>query len=361
MDLALPQTDDPARRAARGRFVAELIAQLERIPGVRRVGATGALPMDGGHPDGMFLLMEDDGQPITFERLETLFQQKEAVGVADFCPVSEGYFQTLGVPLVRGRLFDGGDGPGTPHVAVISESLARARWGREDPIGRTIQFGNMDGDLRLIRIVGIVGDTHEYGLDSPPRPTVYINVLQRSRPFLSVAMRLDTDEPAPAVAAAARSILGRLDPELPARFRSLDEVVSASLGPRRFHAILIACFGAAALVLATTGVFGVTAYSVSRRTREIGVRAALGAEPSALRRLIVAQGLRAVLPGVAAGIAASLALTRTLESLLFGVTPTDPSTLAGTSLLLLAVGLLACYVPARRATKVDPVVALRQE
>jgi predicted permease len=359
MDIALPSVEEPGRKAAQGRFFADLIAELERLPGVQRVGATGGLPLDGGHPDGMFLLMEEDGQPMTFERLHALFQQKERVGVADYCPVSEGYFQTLGIPLVRGRLFDERDGAGAPHVGVISESLARERWPDQDPIGRTIQFGNMDGDLRLITIVGIVGDTHEYGLDSPPRPTVYANLLQRPRSFVSVAMRLDTDTQP--VAAAARSILQRLDPELPARFRTLRQVLSASIAPRRFNVILIACFGAAALVLATTGVFGVIAYSVSRRTREIGVRAALGAEASDLRLMIVRQGLRTILPGVAIGVAASLALTRTLESLLFGVTPTDPLTLAGMTLLLVAAGLLACYVPARRATKVDPVVALRQE
>jgi predicted permease len=359
MDIALPWVEDPGRRAAQGRFFADLIAELERLPGVRRVGATSGLPLDGGHPDGMFLLMEEDAQPMTFERLNALFQQKERVGVADYCPVSEGYFQTLGIPLVRGRLFDARDGAGAPHVGVITESLARERWPGQDPIGRTIQFGNMDGDLRLITIVGIVGDTHEYGLDSPPRPTVYVDLLQRPRSSVSVAMRLDTDTQG--VAAAARSILQRLDPELPARFRTLRQVLSASIAPRRFNVILIACFGAAALVLATTGVFGVIAYSVSRRTREIGVRAALGAEASDLRLMIVRQGLRTVLPGVAIGIAASLALTRTLESLLFGVTPTDPLTLAGMTLLLVAAGLLACYVPARRATKVDPVVALRQE
>jgi len=326
---------------------------------VRRVGATSGLPLDGGHPDGMFLLMEEDGQPMTFPRLQALFQQKERVGVADYCSVSEGYFQTLGIPLVRGRLFDERDGAGAPHVGVISESLARERWPGQDPIGHTIQFGNMDGDLRLITIVGIVGDTHEYGLDSPPHPTVYVNLLQRPRSFVSVAMRLDTGTP-PA-AAAAQSILHRLDPELPARFRTLGQVLSASIAPRRFNVILVACFGAAALVLATTGVFGVIAYSVSRRTREIGVRAALGAEASDLRLMIVRQGLKTILPGVALGIAASLVLTRTLESLLFGVAPTDPLTLAGMTLLLVAAALLACYVPARRATKVDPVVALRQE
>jgi predicted permease len=359
MDVALPWAEDPGQKAAQGRFFATLIEELERVPGVRRVGATSRLPMDGGHPDGMFLVMADDGLPLTWERLAPLFQRKERIGVADYCAVSEGYFHALGIPLVRGRLFDARDGADKPHVAVIGESLARERFAHQDPIGLTIQFGNMDGDLRLLNVVGIVADTHEYGLDAPPRPTVYVNLLQRPRSAVSVAMRLDTDtQPA---AAAARSVLRRLDPELPVRFRTLSQVLSASLSPRRFNAILVACFGATALLLATSGVFGVMAYSVSRRTREIGVRTALGAGASDLRRMIVGQGLRAILPGVAIGIAGSLALTRTLESLLFGVTATDPLTFACVTLLLVAAGLLASYVPARRATRVDPVLALRQE
>jgi predicted permease len=359
MDVALPWAETPEQKAEQGRFFAGLIAELERVPGVRRVGATGGLPLDGGHPDGMFLLMEDDGQSMTFERMGALFQRKELVGVADYCPVSEGYFQTLGIPLVRGRLFGASDGPDTPHVGVISASLARERWAGEDPIGRTIQFGNMDGDMRLIRIVGIVGDTHEYGLDSPARPTVYVHLLQRPRARVSVAMRLATD--AQPVAAAAGGILRRLDPELPVRFRTLQQVLADSLAPRRFNVVLVACFGAAALVLATTGVFGVVACSVSRRTREIGVRAALGASASDLRRMILGQGLRTILPGVAVGVVGALALARTLRSMLFGVSPADPLTLAGVTLLLVGSALLACYLPARRATRVDPVVALRQE
>jgi ABC-type antimicrobial peptide transport system permease subunit len=217
----------------------------------------------------------------------------------------------------------------------------------------------MDGDLRLITVVGIVGDTHEYGLDVPPRPTVYVNLLQRPRPAISVAMRVTT-EPG-AITSAARGILQRLDPEIPTRVRTLAQVSSAALGPRRFNVILIGFFAVIALLLATTGVFGVMAYAVSRRTREIGVRAALGATAADVRQMIVGQGLRTILVGVAIGIFGAFALTRTVASLLFGVTPTDPLTFGGVTLLLVGAGLLACYVPARRATRVDPVVALRHE
>src|SRR5213594_997269 len=164
-----------------------------------------------------------------------------------------------------------------------------------------------------------------------------------------------------AVASAARGILQDLNPEIPARFRTFSQVYSAALGSRRFNLILIGFFGIASLLLATAGVFGVMAYSVSRRTREIGVRVALGAGSRDVLRMILGQGLRTVFLGVAIGLAGSLVLTRTLESLLFGVTPTDPLTLAGVILLLVSAALLACYIPARRATLADPMVALRDE
>ena len=315
--------------------------------------------MDAGLPDGMFLLVSQNEIPKTTEGLGAMFQQKERIGNADFCVATDGYFQVLGIPLIRGRIFDGRDGANSPHVAVISESLARDRWPNQDPIGHTIEFGNMDGDLRLLTIVGIVGDTHEYGLDVPPRPTVYVNLFQRSRSAITLTVLSDADTQS--VASGAREILQDLNPEIPARFRTFSQVYSASLGSRRFNVILIGFFGIVALLLATAGVFGVMAYSVSRRTREIGVRVALGAASGDVLRMILSQGLRTIFIGVAIGIAGSLALTRTVASLLFGVTATDPLTFGGVTLLLVGVALLACFIPARRATKVDPMVALRYE
>src|SRR5579859_160815 len=359
MDISLPWTDDPKIKAAQGIFFSNLIDHLRQIPGVRQVGATSGLPMDGGLPDGMFLLMTQNEIPKTMDGFGPLFRQKERIGNADFCVATDGYFQVLGIPLIRGRIFDQRDAANSPHVAVISESLARDRWPTQDPIGHTIEFGNMDGDLRLLTIVGIVGDTHEYGLDAPPRPTVYVNLFQRPRAAITLTMLSDTGTRL--VTSAARGILQDLDPEIPARFRTLSQVYSASLGSRRFNVILIGFFGMVALLLATAGVFGVMAYSVSRRTREIGVRVALGAGSGEVLRMMMGQGLRTILIGVAVGIAGSLALTRTVESLLFGVAPTDPLTFAGVTLLLIVAALLACFIPARRATKVDPMVALRYD
>jgi predicted permease len=359
MDVSLPWVEDPKAKANQGIFYSNLIDRLKQIPGVRKVGAISNLPMEGGLPDGTFLLMTQNEVPKNFDGFGALLQQKERLGIADFGVATDGYFQVLGIPLIRGRIFDEHDGPDSPHVAVISESLARDRWPGQDPIGHTIEFGNMDGDLRLLTIVGIVGDIHDYGLDAPPRPTVYVNLFQRPRSEITITMLSDADTPS--VTSAERRILQDLNPEVPPRFRTFSQVYSASLGSRRFNVILIGFFGITALLLATAGVFGVMAYSVSRRTREIGVRIALGASSGDVLRMVLGQGLRTIFIGVAIGIAGSLALTRTVESLLFGVTATDPLTFGGVTLLLVGAALLACFIPARRATKVDPLVALRYE
>jgi putative ABC transport system permease protein len=368
MDVSLPWPDwkDSATRASQGIFFGDLVERLQQIPGVRRVGATSGLPLDGGLPNGEFLIMRPDEAPKTPDTLEemshlfdSLFRQKERLGDADFCLATQGYFQSLAIPLLRGRIFDESDGPDSANVAVISESLARERWPGQDPIGQSIEFGNMDGDLRLLTIVGIVGDVRDYGVDAPPRPTVYADLLQRPHPAVTITMLTDADTRL--VTSVARGILHELNPDIPPSFRTFSQIYSASLGSRRFNLVIIGFFGVVALLLATAGVFGVMAYSVSRRTREIGVRVALGASSRDVLTMILGQGLRTILVGIAIGIAGAMALTRTVKSLLFGVTATDPLTFAAMILLLVATALLACYIPARRAAKVDPMVALRYE
>ena len=368
MDVNLPWLDwaDTKGKAGQAIFFAQLIERLKQIPGVHQVGAMNGLPMNGGLPDGMFLLMTPDELPKIPDTLDEmsrefdiLFKQKDRQGNAEFGVATSGYFQTLGIPLLRGRLFDDRDTPDSPHAAVISESLARARWPGQDPIGQTIEFGNMDGDIRLLTVVGIVGDVHQYGLDTPAPPTVYVNLFQRPEPWMTITMLADADRQQ--VTATACRILAELDPEIPPRFRTFSQIYSASLGSRRFNVVLIAFFGIVALLLATAGVFGVMAYSVTRRTREIGVRVALGARSHDVLTMILSQGMRTILIGLIIGLVGSLALTRTLSSLLFGITATDPLTFAAVIALLVAAALLACYIPARRATKVDPMVALRYE
>jgi putative ABC transport system permease protein len=360
MDVSLPSLMDSNAKAGQALFFSRLIEAIKQIPGVRKVGAASALPlMEGGLPDGQFVLATQNEAPKTMDDLLAMSRPKSRVGSADFCVATGGYFQVLGIPLIRGRIFDERDSGNAPHVAVISESLAREQWPNQNPIGHTIEFGNMDGDLRLLTIVGIVGDIHEYGLDAPPRPTVYVNLYQRPRAAMSLTILSDADTQS--VASAARGILQNLDPEAPAKFRTFSQIYAASLGSRRFNVVLLGFFGITALLLATSGVFGVMAYSVSRRTREIGVRVALGAATGDVLKLILGQGLRTIFIGVVIGCAGALVLTRTVKSLLFGVTATDPLTFGGVTLLLVGAALVACYIPARRATKVDPTVALRYD
>jgi len=342
------------------------VDRLRKIPGVRNAGAATGLPMAGGLANGEFEIMRPDEQPKTPATLDglshlfdALFSDKERGGTADYCAATEGYFATLGIPLIKGRTFADSDGPDTQHVAVISESLARERWPGQDPIGHTIEFGNMDGDLRLLTIVGIVGDVHEYGLDQPARPTVYGDLFQRPLPFVTLTMLSDSNPST--ITPAAREILHQMNPDIPPKFETFSHVYSESLGSRRFNVLLVGVFAAVALMLASAGVFGVMAYSVSRRTREIGVRVALGASSQNVLAMILGQGLRTVLIGVVIGVAGSFALTRAIQSLLFGVSASDPLTFMAVIVLLIAIALLACYIPARRAAKVDPMVALRYE
>src|SRR5437660_3443323 len=193
MDVSLPWVEDTKAKAGQGIFFSRLIERLKQIPGVQKVGATSGLPMDGGLPEGMFLLMTQNEIPKTVDGFGPLLQQKERLGIADFCVATDGYFQALGIPLIRGRIFDERDGADVPHVAVISESLAQDRWPNQDPIGHTIEFGNMDGDPRLLTIVGIVGDIHDYGLDAPSRPTVYVTLLQRPRAAITYTILIDAE------------------------------------------------------------------------------------------------------------------------------------------------------------------------
>jgi predicted permease len=359
MDLAMPDSEDPNATARLSSFYLDLFARLRAMPGVEGVAAANAVPLTGDLPDGLFAVIPPRDTPRTMDDIRDLFQQKERLGTADYCAASPTYFQTLGIPLVRGRLFDERDTANAPHVAVISESLARARWPNADPIGATVEFGNMDGDLRLITIVGIVGDTHQYGLEQPPRPTMYVNLMQRPKFSSTVVLRSNSDPGA--IIAAARTVLREVAPELPPRFRTFAQIYATSLGARHFNLTLVAVFAGTALALAIAGIYGVLTYSVTQRRKEIGVRVALGATPHQVFRIILGQGLTTTAIGVSIGIVAAIGLTRTIESWLFGVTATDPLTFAGVVGLLGVVATLACYLPARRATETDPIEALRQD
>jgi putative ABC transport system permease protein len=279
--------------------------------------------------------------------------------MAEYRAASEGYFETMGIPLVRGRLFEAGDDAEAPHVALVSQALVREKWPNEDPLGKLIQFGNMDGDLRLLRVVGIVGDVLHGGLDAPSRATIYTNA--RQRPPSDYSIVIGFDRGGAALTASTREALRQILPEVPPRFRAIEEVVSESLADRRFNAVLLGAFGASALVLAVLGIYGVVAYGVTERTREIGLRMALGARPGDVLGLVVGQGSRLVVLGLAVGLVLAIGLTRLLSSLLFQVGAADPLTYGALVLVLGGIALLACYLPARQASRVDPMVSLRYE
>jgi putative ABC transport system permease protein len=349
-------------RRGRARFLSELLTQLRQIPGVQEVGGAGSLPLTEGLADGTYVMMAPDDQPPrSMEDFEQWFHNTARTGHADYCPASEGYFRALGIPLLRGRLFDDRDTMDAPHVAVISQALAQEKWANEDPIGHTIEFGNMDGDLRPLTIVGVVGDVREDSLEKPSGPIVYVNYRQRPGATYRFNAVMRTAIDPSAVISSARSIVRALDPNVPPVFGTLTEISRLSLKARRFNLMLLGAFAGTALLLAVAGLYGVMAYSVSRRTGELGTRIALGATPANVLRLVLRQGLVTALIGVAIGIGGAFVLTRTLRSFLFGLSPTDPVTFAAVALLLVFVALLACYFPARRASEVDPIEALRYE
>lgn len=280
--------------------------------------------------------------------------------MADYVSASPAYFQVMGIALVRGRLFSVDDTATTQPVALISEALARRYFPHADPLGRRLIFGFPPNGNVPRKIVGVVGDIHDVSLQKEPGPMMYVPFAQE--PFWGAEIVVKSRRSAADIAAAIRTETHNIDPGLPvAKVETLPQAMSASLAEPRFRMQLLVVFGAIALVLATVGIYGVISYSVSRRTREIGVRMALGASPASLRRLILWESAKMAIFGLAAGIPAALALTRFLSSMLFAVTPADPLTFFSVALLLTIVALAAAYFPARRAMRIDPMKALRCE
>jgi len=274
--------------------------------------------------------------------------------------ITPQFFTTLGISLLKGRDFTADDHMQAPNVAIISEALARRYWPNEDPLGKRLREEGADNPW--VSVVGVVADVKYRGLPNNPitDPDVYFPLLQRPTNTLSLAVRTANDPNS--LTAAIRSELQKLDPNLPFyNVTTMAQLVANQTTQSRFSAWLLGIFGALALVLSAVGIYSVMAYAVEQSTREIGVRMALGAQPRDVLKLVIGQGMALALIGVALGLVAAVALTRTIENLLFGVSATDPVTFAALALLLMLVALLACYVPARRATRVDPMVALRSE
>ena len=342
----------------------DILARLGAIPGAEFVGLSGAVPVAAGDnlADGGFLILNGQKSPANFEEWDRIAQNPSQVGHALYCVAGEGYFRTLGIPLIRGRMFGDQDDLNSPNVAVISQSLARQQWPNRDPIGQIINFGNMDGNLKPQTIVGVVGDVRAEGLDRPPSSIIYVDYRQRGMNANSsptIVMR--SAAPAAEIVSAARGIFYDLAPDAPVKFSTFADEMGGWLADRRFLLFLVGLFAAVALLLATVGIYGVIAFSVTRRTQEIGIRMSLGAPRNKILRLVLNQGARMAALGVLIGLAASLAITRLISTLLFGISATDPLTFVSVAALLSVVALLASYIPARRATRVDPLVALRYE
>jgi putative ABC transport system permease protein len=264
----------------------------------------------------------------------------------------------MGIPLVAGRFFTPADTANATKVVIVNQELAREFWPAQNAVGQRISFDGSTGPWR--EIAGVVGDIKQHALWRSSAPMVYVPYAQDPWTFMSLVVR-SRYKPEALVSSVRHAVLN-VDKNQPLfSVRTMRQVVSLSIGVRRFNTLLLGLFALLALILALVGIYGVISYSVSQRTHEIGIRMALGAERSDVLKMVVGQGLKLALVGVAIGIVGALALTQFLSSLLYGVKPTDPLTFIAVSLILIVVALLACYIPARRASKVDPMIALRYE
>lgn len=333
------------------RFESTLLERLQSLPGVRAVAAVNVLPLSGQNN----FPTERDGHP------------DETIGGMEVRLVTPAYFAAMATPILRGRSFTPADTAAAPPVILINETLARRWWPRANPLGDRVVVGRFQGrDLAELQespreVVGVVADTKTVYLKEPPRPTVYLPSAQA--PWYDFGMnwvvRADLSA---GFAGLLRQTIADIDPrQRVERLRTMDEIVASTTAESRFDAWLFAIFAALALLLTSIGVYGLLSFSVARRTREIGARMALGASRAGVLRLVLKQGLTLTAIGLLLGLAGALALSRSLSTLLYGVRPTDPLSFLAAAALLLAVGAVASYLPARRATKVDPVVALRYE
>ena len=360
LDMSPSVPEGPAGQRERVRLYDEITSRLSALPGVSAVGGVNAFPLTGGnHANGTFVIMGRPDEQLDMAQLPALMKDPSRSGDAEFRVAGPGYFKAMNIPVVRGRVFEDRDGPAAPHVGVISASLAKAKWPNEDPIGKIIQYGNMDGDLHPFTVVGVVGDVREASLADQPRPTFYADYRQRPGQAREFYFVVTGSAPPEAIIPSARRIVSDLRPDVPPRFRTIRTVVSESVADRRFVLLLVGVFGAAAMLLATLGVYSVIAYVVTQRRQEIGVRVALGAQSADVLGMVLRQGFTLAFVGIGIGTVAALFVGRLLSRFLFGVAPNDPVAFGGVILVLAVVALVASFVPALRATRVDPMTALR--
>lgn len=359
LDAAIPYENGAEGTRRRVAFYQQLMARLRVIPGVTNVGAASGVPLIGGNSDGAFIIMSRLDEQFHMEDIPKFMRDPSRSGQANFLVVDGNYFEAMNIPLVRGRTFGRGDVESAPHVALISASLAKAKWPNDNPIGKIIQFGNMDGDLRPFTVVGVVGDVRDQSLATEPTPTFYAYQPQRQNAAANLHVVLQVaGDPTPVIA-AARSAVRDLRPDIPPVLRTMETVVAASVGDRRFALMLVGVFGAAALLLATLGVYSVISYLVAQRRQEIGIRIALGAQRGDVLHLVLRQGAMLAIVGIVVGAVGAVFVTRLLKGLVYGVSTTDPLAFGGVIVLLTVVALLASWIPAQRAARVDPMNVLR--
>ena len=348
MSMSLPQENLYYGPPAHPQFVHDLQEHVGSIPGVVSVSAVSTLPIGGGRA-GRGFVIEGQADPGT--------ENQPNGNYTVICP---NYFQTMGIKLISGREFTEQDSQTAPGVIVINAAMAKQFWPDEDPLGKRIKIGSFNSDSPWLTIVGIAQDVRQGGLDQQPRRELFRPYSQAAWPVMTVVVR--TASSPGAFINPIKQALARVEPDRAASgIRTMDEVIYDSLGSRRFPMLLLLAFSVVALTLAAVGIAGVVSFSVSQRTREIGIRMALGARKGHVIGLVLNRSMRAAVIGVVVGLGASYALTRFLTGLLYEVKPMDPVVLGSVTLILAGVALIACYLPARRATKVDPMIALRYE
>jgi putative ABC transport system permease protein len=341
-----PKYEEMERRSA---FYTDLINRVQSLAGVRSAAVTSNLPL---YRQGNSISIGIEGRPAPPPGQELIVVTRI---------ISPGYFDTMSIPLLRGRQLTEQDTETTPNVVVISETMARRYWPGEDAVGKRIALGRIRSAEDWVQVVGMVKDVRQFELNAEPKPQMYLTYRQAGF-FDSRDLVVKTDVDPASMAATVRKAVWEIDKDQPvSNIQTMEEILADSIARQRFSMLLLAIFAVVALVLAGVGIYGVMSYSVAQRTHEIGIRMALGAQTGAVLKLAVGYGMKLVLAGLVIGLIAAFALTRVMSTLLFGVTATDPTTFTLISLLLIAVAALASYVPARRATRVNPIIALRYE
>jgi len=333
-------------------FFSDVLGRVESLPGVRSAGLSDSLPLSPYRIRMMLSMQRLTGRAVLSDSAPVMMSR---------IVVSPGYFYTLGIPVLQGRTFTDHDDANAPKVAVVNEALARHLWPGENPVDKQLPLGGPGSNgPQPTTVLGVVGDTRHEGLNQDIEGEIYVPYLQEASPSMQLAVRTAT-QPTSLVSAVRAQVMAVDSSEPIYHVSTMEQTLSDSLAPRRFNMLLLGIFAGLALALATVGIYGVMAFSVAQRTHEIGIRMALGAERRDVLSLIVRDALTLTLIGVVFGVAGAWALTRFLTSFLFNVRSTDPATFVVVSAVLIAVSMLASYIPARRATCVDPMVALRYE